>query len=425
MRSKKNLVIGFLLLLLGIGLSEHSLLLSIFAGVAGIVMMILYAASKLKRNTSETSAVSSKTSEIQPAAKTQQANTQSVSFSLEAQQLYQQLADQYTRIVNNGCFGSLAQIEEKMDRCKCFREQWMEALCNKDFVTLLQNKAKYDEYLKGFRLPQFGTWRTIQAEGGDDSIPDGLTKALVERIQGKQKMLQEFWEAQKWYEGLIPSLQTYELTVDPDAEPLSKKLDYEYPNTNNVTSRTPLAKFNDFYAIDLETTGLSEVKNEIIQIAIIKFHHFQPVEILSSYVKPRKGLKLEAAAINHITEDMVADAPYIEQIMQSVDAFIGEKAPIIAHNLQFEYKFLAANGSENIAKKRPLYDTLELSKRIWRLESYSLENVCRNTFKFTPALHNAESDALTCGLLFREICSERIGSLKDALACELGEMPCM
>lgn len=418
MRSKKNLVIGFLLLFLGIGLSEYSLPLSVLAGVAGIVMMILYAAGKLKRNTPETSAVSSKTSKIQPPTKTQQANTQSVSFSLEAQQLYQQLADQYTRIVNNGCFGSLAQIEEKMDRCKCFLEQWMEALCNKDFVTLLQNKAKYDEYLKGFRLPQFGTWRTIQAEGGDDSIPDGLTKALVERIQGKQKMLQEFWEAQKWFEELIPSLQTYELTVDPDAEPLSKKLDYEYPNTNNVTSRTPLAKFNDFYAIDLETTGLSEVKNEIIQIAIIKFHHFQPVESLSSYVKPRRGLKPEAAAVNHITEDMLADAPYIEQIMQSADTFIGEKAPIVAHNLQFEYKFLVANGSENIVKKRPLYDTLELSKRIWQLESYSLEKVCRNTFKFTPALHNAESDALTCGLLFREICRERIGSLKDALACE-------
>ena len=229
------------------------------------------------------------------------------------------------------------------------------------------------------------------------------------RIQGKQKALQEFWETQKWFEEMIPSLQTYELTVQPDAEPLPKKLDYEYPNTNNVTSRTPLAKFNDFYAIDLETTGLSAARNEIIQIAIIKFHHFQPVEILASYVKPRKGLKPEAAAINYITEDMVADAPYIEQIMQSVDAFIGEKAPIVAHNLQFEYKFLAANGSENIVKKRPLYDTLELSKRIWQLESYSLENVCRNTFKFTPALHNAESDALTCGLLFREICNERIG----------------
>ena len=150
MRSKKNLVIGFLLLFLGIGLSEYSLLLSIFAGVAGIVMMILYAAGKLKRNTSETSAVSSKTSEIQPAAKTQQANTQSVSFSLEAQQLYQQLADQYTQIVDNGCFGTLAQIAEKMDCCKHFLEQWMETLCNKDFVTLLKSKAKYNQYVDCF-----------------------------------------------------------------------------------------------------------------------------------------------------------------------------------------------------------------------------------------------------------------------------------
>ena len=130
MRSKKNLVIGFLLLLLGIGLSEYSLPLSVFAGVAGIVVMILYAASKLKRNTSETSAVSFKTSEIQPTTKTQQTNAQSVSFSPEAQQLYQQLADQYTQIVDNGCFGTLTQIAEKMDCCKHFLEQWMEALCN-------------------------------------------------------------------------------------------------------------------------------------------------------------------------------------------------------------------------------------------------------------------------------------------------------
>lgn len=160
-------------------------------------------------------------------------------------------------------------------------------------------------------------------------------------------------------------------------------------------------------------TGSGSARNEIIQIAIIRFHHFQPVEILSSYVKPRKGLKPEAGEINRITEDMVADAPYIEQIIKSVDAFIGEKAPIVAHNLQFEYKFLMANGSKNIVKKRPLYDTLELSKRIWQLDSYSLENICRNTFKFTPALHNADSDALTCGLLFQEICNERIGLPED------------
>ncbi len=41
MRSKKNLVIGFLLLLLGIGPSSLSFPLSIFAGVVGIIVMHL------------------------------------------------------------------------------------------------------------------------------------------------------------------------------------------------------------------------------------------------------------------------------------------------------------------------------------------------------------------------------------------------
>ena len=98
MRSKKNLVIGFLLLFLESDFLGTVYYFPYFAGVAGIVMMILYAASKLKQNTSETSAVSFKTSEIQPTTKTQQTNAQSVSFSPEAQQLYQQLADQYTQI---------------------------------------------------------------------------------------------------------------------------------------------------------------------------------------------------------------------------------------------------------------------------------------------------------------------------------------
>ena len=439
MRSKKNLVIGFLLLFLGIGLSEYSLPLSILAGVAGIVMMILYAAGNLKREDSETKVlpeqrhgeienlqcalhpvstqsveskkvqVNEKSDPLVRRSEVEQSEKQGAPSSPETAEIYQRLIGQYSQIVNADCFGTLAQIETKMQQCTAFLENWMTALGNKEFVLLLYTYAKYNSALHHFYLPQTGAYRMIQIDSSESTVPDGLTNAIVKKIQGKQKGLQNFWEAQKWFEDLIPALRPFDLIVNKNAEQLKRRTGIEPAKTSNVTSRTPLAKFNDFYAIDLETTGLSEVKNEIIQIAIIKFHHFQPVEILSSYVKPRKGLKREAAAINHITEDMVADAPYIEQIMQSVDAFIGEKAPIIAHNLQFEYKFLAANGSENIVKKRSLYDTLELSKRIWQLESYSLENVCRNTFKFTPALHNAESDALTCGLLFREICNKRIG----------------
>ena len=41
-----------------------------------------------------------------------------------------------------------------------------------------------------------------------------------------------------------------------------------------------------------------------------------------------------------------------------------------------------------------------------------LENVCRKTFKYTPVLHNAESNALTYDLMLREVCNERSGALK-------------
>ena len=388
--------------------------------------MILYAMSKLKRGNSEkrtapghtlhtVSSQSLEPKQEQMKAQSEQPvknpeekqnEKQSSPFRSETISAYQQFLDQYSQIINADCFGTLAQIETKMQRCTEFLEHWMTALGSQEFVSLLHT---YNPTLHHFYLPQIGAYRMIQIDSSESDIPDGLTNAIAKRIQGKQKMLQSFWEAQKWFEDLIPLLRPFDLTVHDNVEQLQRKTGIEPAKTSNVTSRTPRAKFDDFYVIDLETTGLNVRWGEIIQIAIIRFHHFQPLEVLSSYVKPRRGLKPEAAAVNHITEDMVTDAPYIEQIMQSVDAFIGEKAPIIAHNLQFEYKFLVANGSENIAKKRPLYDTLELSKRVWQLESYSLENVCRNTFKFTPALHDAESDALTCGLIFREICNERIG----------------
>ena len=54
MEAKKDPITGCPLRTFNIGLSEQSLLLSVLAGVAGIVMMILYAAGKLKREDSET-----------------------------------------------------------------------------------------------------------------------------------------------------------------------------------------------------------------------------------------------------------------------------------------------------------------------------------------------------------------------------------
>ena len=164
MRSKKNLVIGFLLLLLGIGLSEYSLPLSILAGVAGVVMMILYAAGKLKREDSGTKVlpeqrhgeienlqcallpvstqsveskkvqVNEKSDPLARRSEVEQSEKQGAPSSPETAEIYQRLIGQYSQIVNADCFGTLAQIETKMQQCTAFLENWMTALGNKEFV---------------------------------------------------------------------------------------------------------------------------------------------------------------------------------------------------------------------------------------------------------------------------------------------------
>lgn len=90
-----------------------------------------------------------------------------------------------------------------------------------------------------------------------------VLRCNCKKDSGKQKGLQNFWEAQKWFEDLIPALRPFDLIVNKNAEQLKRRTGVEPAKTSNVTSRTPLAKFDDVYVIDLETTGLNVGWGEI------------------------------------------------------------------------------------------------------------------------------------------------------------------
>lgn len=182
--------------------------------------------------------------------------------------------------------------------------------------------------------------------------------------------------------------------------------------TYNVTARTPLARLERFIVLDVETTGLNPMENEIIQISAIRFMNFYPVEVFATYIKPRKGLKAEAAEINHITEEQISDAPYFEDIQESFTSFIAGSDPLVGHKLSFDYNFLVSKGlSFTIFFDRKAYDTLDLAKRVFpERYSYSLDAICRSELQVVRNnAHNAISDALATGLLFKKICQKRIG----------------
>lgn len=172
--------------------------------------------------------------------------------------------------------------------------------------------------------------------------------------------------------------------------------------------------------IDVETTGLNPVNDEIIQITALRFLNFEPVETFTTYVKPRNGLNPKAQEINGITEQDVENAPYIEQVIRQFDAFISEPKtkqkqgpPIVGHKIAFDYQFLTTHGSTTLSadmalNSRKFYDTLELSKKEYSFYSnFRLESLTKNVLNILRSdAHDSLSDALVTGLLFKEICKK-------------------
>lgn len=64
-----------------------------------------------------------------------------------------------------------------------------------------------------------------------------------------------------------------------------------------------------YIAFDVETTGLSPMNDKIIEVAAVLFENGEIIKGYSSLVNPEVFIPYSATAINHITNEMVKDAP--------------------------------------------------------------------------------------------------------------------
>lgn len=140
----------------------------------------------------------------------------------------------------------------------------------------------------------------------------------------------------------------------------------------NVYTKMPtyaIAKFEhgltDYIVVDVETTGLKPNTDRIIEISLVKFRSFIPIECMVSLVNPSKNIPQKASDINGITNEMVADAPMFQNIAQSIMDFIGNEKYIVAHNLTFDLEFLYCSGINTfLMNDRRYIDTLSMARNL-------------------------------------------------------------
>ena len=90
-------------------------------------------------------------------------------------------------------------------------------------------------------------------------------------------------------------------TTKPQFAPLTRVTELPNFRFSTLRGKAGASAFSTYVSLDVETTGLSAVQNEIVQVAAVLFEEFTPVEAFVTYVKPLKGLTEEAQAINGIT----------------------------------------------------------------------------------------------------------------------------
>ena len=158
-----------------------------------------------------------------------------------------------------------------------------------------------------------------------------------------------------------------------------------------------------YIAFDVETTGLSPMNDKIIEVAAVLFENGEIIKRYSTFVNPEVFIPYSATAINHITNEMVKDAPKECIVYAELVDFLGDalkqQTTICAHNASFDMNFL----SETLMRlgydgKISYVDTLSLSRSLIKgLHNYKQDTVAMYFDLVNNQSHRAVTDAETCG----------------------------
>ncbi|MBQ8094919.1 MAG: 3'-5' exonuclease, partial [Clostridia bacterium] len=158
-----------------------------------------------------------------------------------------------------------------------------------------------------------------------------------------------------------------------------------------------------FIAFDTETTGLDPYYNHIIEVGAVLFENGKPVNKYGSLIHSVDYVPYEAQAVNHISNEMVRNAPPPDVVYPQLVSFLGDaiqgNTVIVGHNATFDMKFLAMEMVGTGRSMDLIYaDTCALSRTAFpSMYSHTQDSVARKLGVINQNSHRAVTDAQTCG----------------------------
>lgn len=149
-----------------------------------------------------------------------------------------------------------------------------------------------------------------------------------------------------------------------------------------------------YVVVDTETTGLSPVKDDIIELSALKVTNGAVTGQWSRLIRPRRMIPEFITKINHITNEMVRGCPRIEDIIGDFLLFIGND-PVMGHNVSYDMRMINAALKRAGRNELPneIIDTLVMARdRFDSDTSCSLANLCTHFGITNENAHRSLSD---------------------------------
>ena len=156
--------------------------------------------------------------------------------------------------------------------------------------------------------------------------------------------------------------------------------------------------------VDIETTGNSIKGNRITEISIFKYDGYEIVDEYTTLVNPHCEIPYFITRLTGIDNDMLRDAPTIEEIAQNI-LDITKGTIFVAHSVNFDYNIIKNElkeiGYEFTRKK---LCTVRLSRKLLPgYHFYSLGKLCSSLNIPLTDRHRARGDAHATTLLFQKL----------------------
>lgn len=196
-----------------------------------------------------------------------------------------------------------------------------------------------------------------------------------------------------------------------------------------------LKEFSTLIIYDTETTGLSPLKNHIVQFSAQKYRilngtedvTFEKIAEFSQYINPASPMEDEASKITGLTNEFLSQYPKEEDVFPEILKFLtADKSILCGYNVSFDDRMLHAmmqrygyqlktsnterkiDDIPSVILEFPTIDVFSMAKELISAEkcrdkSRKLANCCEAVGIIGDNFHNADADIEMTFLLFEKL----------------------